>query len=250
MHPSQIGALPAVNELSIELHEGRNLAIIGMSGAGKSTLARALVGLHRLQSGEIAWRGEVVFGSQKPAPKATMDRFRRDVQIVFQDPVGSLDPKMSVGEIVVEGAVIHKSVPNDHLEATAAALIERVGLDTARLHDRPGAFSGGERQRIAIARALALQPSVLILDEPTAALDSVAADSLCALLRDLRHERSFCLLLITHDIGLASRLADDVAVLHEGSLVELGKVSAVMSAPEHAATKRLLSAWGPVPPSR
>lgn len=249
IHRASVHDRPAVSGLSFEVRQGESLSLIGVSGAGKSTLVRALVGLIPPNSGDVRWKGDVVFGGKVAPRPEIMGAFRRGLQVVFQDPVSSLNPKMSAEDIVLEGPLIHGTVTRGTRESTARTLLESVGLPADRTHDRAMQFSGGERQRLAIARALALNPSLLVLDEPTAALDSVAADSLANLLEELRETRGLALLLITHDIGLVKRIDGSVAVLDEGSIVETGDVSELLKAPTHPAAKRLVVAWDAVPPS-
>ena len=248
-HSASVLSRPAVSSLSIDVHEGQSLAVLGVSGAGKSTLVRVIAGLIPPTSGAIHWKDKVIFGRESQAAAEALNQFRQGLQIVLQDPVSSLNPKMSAQEIVLEGALIHGLLDRGGQEKRAMELMESVGLPIDRLGDLPATFSGGERQRLALARALALEPNLLVLDEPTAALDSVASEALASLLLEMKSAQGLALLLITHDIGLVRRLGDDVAVLDAGCLVEAGPVCEVFSSPQQVATQHLLSAWSPVPPS-
>lgn len=229
----------AADGLDLDLHAGRCVALVGTSGSGKSTIARAIVGAHRPDSGEITVDGTAL--SPDLDGRSSADRWR--VQMVPQDPTSSLDPRRRVGRAV--GDVVRRvgSVSaGDDVDAAVARLFIQVDLDPSLMERRPGALSGGERQRVAIARALAASPSVLLCDEVTSALDvSVQAD-VVRLLRTLVDEQQLAMLFITHDLGLVHDIADEVAVLHEGSVCEIGPVDAVARSPEHPVTQRLLAA--------
>lgn len=248
-HPESVRTEPAIEDFSFSLSEGETLGLVGVSGAGKSTLARALCGLIPLIEGEVLWRGEVVFSATGKVAASTLRRFRRDVQIVFQDPVTSLNPGMTAEDIVTEGALIHGLCTRADRREMACSLFQMLGLPEDRLESLPVSFSGGERQRLSLARALGVKPTLLILDEPTAALDSVASERLAATLKSLRDQRALSLLAVTHDVVFVQRLADRIAVIAAGRLVEEGPAEQVLRSPQHKETRRLMNAWGAVPPS-
>ncbi|MGE4527558.1 MAG: ABC transporter ATP-binding protein, partial [Rhodospirillaceae bacterium] len=232
------GYVKAVDGVSVELKAGRTLGVVGESGSGKSTLGLALL---RLTSAE----GRIVFaGEEISALQAKRLRpLRRDMQIVFQDPYGSLSPRLSVGEIVGEGLAIHAPGLDraERRERIGEALSE-VGLEPGMQDRYPHEFSGGQRQRIAIARALILHPKVLILDEPTSALDVSVQAQIVDLLRGIQERQGIAYLFISHDLAVVRALADEIAVMKDGRIVETGPAERVFSAPEHPYTQALLAA--------
>lgn len=225
-----------VRDVSLSLAPGAALGLIGGSGSGKTTLARALVGLAPLSGGEVRIMGEQAFTSRRRPQPA---RVARTAQMVFQDPAGSLNPRKSVWWSVTEPAALLLGLGGAQRRALAESLFRRVGLDPAWLDRRPPAFSGGQRQRLAIARALSVEPKALILDEPTSALDlSVQAQVLNALLE--LNQAGVALLLITHDIAVVRRLCTDVAVMLAGEIVERGPCADVLANPAHPFTRQLV----------
>jgi peptide/nickel transport system ATP-binding protein len=230
------GERHALAGVDLDLHEGESLGIVGESGSGKSTLARILLGLDRATAGMVTFRGRPV----RPGPPASLRWLRREVQIVFQDPLSSLDPRMTVDAIVREPLVgLH--VPGPHGERVVEVL-EAVGIDPGTRHRYPHEFSGGQQQRLAIARAIAPGPTVLVADEPVSALDvSVRAqvlELLAALMRDLR----LSLIMVSHDLGVINAVCANVLVLHQGVCVEQGTTAEVFAEPSDAYTRRLLAA--------
>ncbi|SEB47807.1 peptide/nickel transport system ATP-binding protein [Nitratireductor aquibiodomus] len=226
----------ALQGVDLDIAKGRRLAVIGESGSGKSTLALALAELLPPQArieGTVGWSGLA------HAPVAG-----RDIGMVFQDPGGSLNPVLTIGEQVAEGAVRHLGLGWRAARSHALALLERVRIPDpqAALRAFPHQFSGGQRQRIAIAAAIAAKPGLLIADEPTSALDMVVQAEIVVLLDTLVREAGMTLVFITHDIALASGLADDIAVFQRARLVEKGSAQAVLTKPAHAYTKHLLAA--------
>ena len=221
----------AVAGVDLTLRRGRTLAVVGESGSGKSTMARALLRLQRCE-GEIRWMGRPV----QRLGGAKLRRARAEAQIVFQDPYGALSPRLTVDEIVTEG-LRAQGRPGD-----AASALEAVGLDPALGRRTPHALSGGQRQRVAIARALALAPAVLALDEPTSSLDRTAQRGIVDLLSKLQAERGLAYLFVTHDLGLARALADEVLVMREGRVVESGSAAEVFAAPAKDYTRELIEA--------
>jgi len=239
------GEFVAVLGATLQLLPGRTLGVVGESGSGKSTLAQAILGLLP-HGGELAVAGQ---GWQQPAARNTPanQQLRRQVQVVFQDPFSSLSPRLTVEEIVGEGLKVHEptlTVAQRRVRVEAA--LDEVGLAETqypRLLERyPHEFSGGQRQRLAIARALIVQPQVLVLDEPTSALDVTIQQQVLGLLQRLQKEKGLSYLLITHDVDVIRAMAHDVVVMKDGAVLESGSVADVLDAPQHPYTQRLVAA--------
>ena len=232
----------AVDDVSLHLDRGEMVGLLGRSGAGKSTLARLLAGLEPADRGEVLLHGRPL-GAAGVGPRGAR---RRAVQVVFQDPGAALDPRQSIGSIVAEPLVVHRLVPAAQRSGAVAALLEEVGLpgDPAFLAGRPGRLSGGEKQRLALARALACEPEVLILDEPVASLDASVRGQVLNLLEALRGRRQVAMLLIAHDLALLGRACARLAVMAAGRLVEEGATGTVLNTPRHPETIRLIGAAG------
>ena len=232
----------AVRGIGFELARGRTLALVGESGCGKTTTGKAIVQLLRGQaevSGQALLQGRDLFQLQGRALLAA----RREVQIVFQDPFASLDPRMRVAELLQEGLqTLHSQLGAHERRERIESLSERVGLERGALQRFPHEFSGGQRQRIAIARALAVRPKLLVCDEPTSALDVSVQAQILNLLRELQHELGLSYLFITHNIGVVEYIADEVAVMRDGAIVEQGLCDAVLRHPRQAYTRELLAA--------
>ncbi|MGF0117937.1 ABC transporter ATP-binding protein [Promicromonospora sp. Marseille-Q5078] len=238
-----VGQVQAVDGVSLTLRRGRTLGLVGESGSGKSTLARVLVGIEKPTRGQVLVDGEDVSTMSRAARR----ELRRSVQMVFQDPYTSLNPRMPVGEIVAEPFRIHPdAVPRAGRRAAVAELLELVGLDPDHAHRYPHQFSGGQRQRIGIARALAVKPRVLVCDEPVSALDVSVQGQVINLLEDLQDELGLSYLFIAHDLAVVQHIADEVAVMYLGRVVEEGDGPAVYDDAHHPYTRALLSAV-PVP---
>ena len=232
----------AVDGVSFAIREGETFALVGESGSGKTTTGRCLLRLIEPSSGSVRFRGENVLEFNA----TRLRRARRDMQMVFQDPIASLNPRMRVGQIVEEPLVIHGIGTRGERRDRVAELFHLVGLETAHVDRLPQAFSGGQRQRIGLARALALNPSFLVLDEPVPALDMSVQAQIVALLVELQAKLALTYLFITHDLRLVEHLCSRVAVMYLGKIVEMGPTESIFSTPRHAYTQALLSAV-PVP---
>ena len=229
----------AVKDVSIQVRAGETLGVVGESGSGKSTLARLIVRLVEADAGRVAIRG--VEGDFLELPAKELRHRRRRVQMIFQDPYASLNPRRRVGDIIAQGPLAHGE---DHavVRQRVADLLRLVRLDPASADRYPHEFSGGQRQRIGIARALALEPTVLIADEPVSALDVSVQAQVLDLLDELQRRLAFAMLFITHDLRVAAQVCDRIAVMHAGEVVEYGPTSQVLATPAHAYTRQLLAA--------
>ena len=238
-----VGHIRAVEGISFDLYSGETLGLVGESGSGKSTVARTIIGLESANAGQVLFDGADltrVKGSE-------MRRIRRNVQMVFQDPHSSLNPRRTVFEIISEAWKIHPDVvPHAQWRAEAGALLERVGLNPDHADRYPHQFSGGQRQRIGVARALALKPKLIICDEAVSALDMSIQAQVLNLLEDLQRDLGLAYLFIAHDLSVVRHISDRVAVMYLGKLVELGLDGEIYGAPAHPYTQALLSAV-PVP---
>ena len=235
------GEVRALESVSMQLVAGRSMGIVGESGAGKSTLLGVLLGFERPSRGSVLFHGLLL----DPGNKAQMGHLRREVQVVFQDPRTSLDPRMRVGAIVSEPLRALR-LPGDHSVMTAAAL-RSVGLDPLVVTRYPREFSGGQRQRIAIARALAPSPRVLVADEPVSALDVSVRSQILDLLVSLRERLGLTLLLVSHDLAIVGQLCDDILILQGGRVVESGPSEEIFRAPRTEYTARLLDSVPTLP---
>jgi oligopeptide transport system ATP-binding protein len=232
----------AVDGVSFTIEEGETFGLVGESGSGKTTTGRCILRLIEPTSGEVAFKGEDVLRFSR----SRLRQARREMQIVFQDPYSSLNPRMRVGDIVEEPLIIHKTGPKADRRARVAELFELVGLDTSQLSRYPHQFSGGQRQRIGLARALALNPSLVIADEPVSALDVSVQAQVINLLMDLQDRLKLTYLFIAHDLRLVRHICSRVAVMYLGKIVEMGSTEALFADPAHPYTRALLSAI-PVP---
>ncbi|MFF8830278.1 ABC transporter ATP-binding protein [Streptomyces sp. NPDC015131] len=239
----QIGAVKAVDGVDFTLAPGETLGIVGESGCGKSTVARMLVSLERPTSGQILYKGEDITGLSGRALKAV----RRNIQMVFQDPYTSLNPRMTVGDIIGEPYEIHPEVaPKGDRRRKVQELLEVVGLNPEYINRYPHQFSGGQRQRIGIARGLALQPEVIVADEPVSALDVSVQAQVVNLMEKLQDEFKLSYIVIAHDLSIVRHISDRIGVMYLGRIVETGTDTQIYDHPTHPYTQALLSAV-PVP---
>ncbi len=228
----------AVNDVSFTIDEGETFGLVGESGSGKTTTGRCILRLIEPDSGEVRFKGDDVLAFSK----TRLREARRDMQIVFQDPYSSLNPRMRVGTIVEEPLVIHGIGNRAERRTRVAELFELVGLDASLLARYPHQFSGGQRQRIGLARALALNPSLIVADEPVSALDVSVQAQVLELLDEIQSRLGIALLFITHDLRVAAQICDDVAVMQNGRIVEQGPAAEVLTNPQQAYTRQLLDA--------
>ncbi|UWQ28080.1 ABC transporter ATP-binding protein [Leisingera sp. M523] len=234
-----IGYVKAVNPMSVSIRAGETLGIVGESGSGKTTLALAIMRL-------ISSEGAVTFQGQDLRKWSTRDlrRLRKDMQIVFQDPFGSLSPRMTCAQIISEGLAIHKVDQHRKPRDLVAEVMQEVGLDPAAMDRYPHEFSGGQRQRIAIARAMVLRPKLVVLDEPTSALDMTVQVQIVELLRDLQARYGLAYLFISHDLNVVRAMSHNVVVMNQGDVVETGAAEELFTNPQADYTRRLLAAAG------
>jgi ABC-type oligopeptide transport system ATPase subunit len=235
---SKPSMVKAVDDISFSIDEGEMFGLVGESGSGKSTTGRCILRLIEPSSGEVIFRGENVLGFARERMRLA----RRDLQIIFQDPYSSLNPRMRVSDIVAEPLIIHRLGSKEERRARVAELFELVGLEREHLRRYPHEFSGGQRQRIGIARALALNPALVIADEAVSALDVSIQAQVVTLLLDLQARLKLTYLFIAHDLRLVEHICARVAVMYLGKIVEMGDTRAIFANPTHPYTRALLSA--------
>jgi ABC-type glutathione transport system ATPase component len=232
------GEVRAVDDVSLDIAAGKTLGLVGESGSGKSTLGRLILRLIEPSSGSIRFQGRDLL----QAGREELRRLRRDMQIIFQDPFGSLDPRMRVGDVIAEPLIIHERLSAAARRERVAELLRSVGLDESASPRFPHEFSGGQRQRIGIARALALHPKFIVADEPVSALDVSVGAQIVNLLARLQQELGLTYLFISHSIPVVRYLANDIAVMYQGKIVESGPTEQIVERPQQAYTKSLLEA--------
>jgi peptide/nickel transport system ATP-binding protein len=234
---SKARRLVVADDINLTIHPGETVGLVGSSGSGKSTLARSVVGLIKPDGGRLLFKGTDLLSLDRRAFKP----HRRDVQMVFQDPYASLNPRHRVGDIIAQGPIAFGEDPAK-ARAQARELLELVGLPASAAERFPHEFSGGQRQRVSIARALAVKPSLLIADEPVSALDASVQSQVLRLLDDIRARLGLAMLFITHDLRIAAEICDTVGVMQHGRIVEYGPASEVLKNPRDPYTRSLLEA--------
>lgn len=235
--------LKAVNGVSFDLYAGETLGVVGESGCGKSTLARTIIGLVKARSGSIKFNGQEIMGASKKQMRLT----RKDIQMIFQDPLASLNPRMTVGDIIAEPLrTYYPKKSKAEVEQEVRAMMTKVGLLANQVNRYPHEFSGGQCQRIGIARALILKPKLIICDEPVSALDVSIQAQVINLLQDVQQEMGLALIFIAHDLSVVKHISDRVLVMYLGNAVELGTDKAIYGHPTHPYTQALMSAV-PIP---
>ena len=242
MFTKRSGTITAVNDVDLAIMEGETLGLVGESGCGKSTLGKIIVQLMEPTRGQILYRYRDEFIDITNLVRKDLKLVRRDMNMVFQDPVSSLNPRLNVRTIVAEPLILNKISKGRELDDIVAGLLQDVGLKPDHMHRFPHAFSGGQRQRIAIARALALGPSFMVYDEPTSALDVSIQGEILNLLVRLQKEIKLTSLFISHNISVVRHVSDRIAVMYLGRIVELGQATEVCASPRHPYTEALLSA--------
>jgi peptide/nickel transport system ATP-binding protein/oligopeptide transport system ATP-binding protein len=230
--------IKALNNVSLSIKKGETLAIVGESGSGKSTLARSLLQLQAIDQGELRFKGQDMTSLNKMDGKA----LKRSIQMVFQDPYASLNPRMKIEEILEEGLMIHDLGNKKTRQLKVRDMIKKVGLNVADLNKYPHQFSGGQRQRIGIARALIVEPELVICDEPVSALDVSIQAQILLLLKELQKELGLSYLFISHDLRVVRHMADNIVVMHQGKIVEQGSVKSIYEKPKANYTRELLNA--------
>ncbi|WP_346836855.1 murein tripeptide/oligopeptide ABC transporter ATP binding protein OppF [Microbulbifer sp. SAOS-129_SWC] len=240
---SRAATLKAVDGVSVQLYEGETLGVVGESGCGKSTFARALIGLVEATAGEVMWLGRDLTKLDQKALRQT----RRDIQMIFQDPLASLNPRMTIGNIIAEPLrTLHPELDREAVKQRVQEMMRRVGLLPNLINRYPHEFSGGQCQRIGIARALILKPKLVICDEPVSALDVSIQAQVVNLLKELQREMGLSLVFIAHDLSVVKHISDRILVMYLGNPVETGTVESLYGNPQHPYTRALMSAV-PVP---
>jgi ABC-type glutathione transport system ATPase component len=232
------GEVRAVDDVSLDIEAGETLGLVGESGSGKSTLGRLALRLIEPTSGSIRFDGRDLLA----ASGSEMRRYRRDMQVIFQDPFGSLDPRFRVEDVIAEPLIVHEAMSRSTRRVRTAELLRAVGLDESAGRRFPHEFSGGQRQRIGIARALALRPKFIVADEPVSALDVSVGAQIVNLLAQLQREFGLTYLFISHSMPVVRYLATRIAVMYRGKIVEIGSTAQITEEPQHTYTKSLLEA--------
>ncbi len=240
---SKPSKLKAVDGVNIRLYEGETLGVVGESGCGKSTFARAIIGLVEATDGDVVWLGQDLTKMRDVERRET----RKDMQMIFQDPLASLNPRMNIGDIIAEPLItFYPKLSKDEVKKRVKAMMDKVGLLPNVINRYPHEFSGGQCQRIGIARALILEPKMIICDEPVSALDVSIQAQVVNLLKELQKELGLSLVFIAHDLSVVKHISDRVLVMYLGNAVELGEAKALFDDPKHPYTRALMSA-DPIP---
>ncbi|MCR3922852.1 MAG: ATP-binding cassette domain-containing protein, partial [Firmicutes bacterium] len=236
--------LHAISDVSIDIYEGETMGVIGESGCGKSTFGRCIVRLHEATSGKIIFNGVDINGISGKDLK----NLRRKIQMIFQDPYSSLDPRKTAGNIIEEPLIVHNLMDGQKRKEKVAFLMKEVGLDEQHMHRYPHEFSGGQRQRINVARALALNPKIIVCDEPVSALDVSVQSQVLNLLNSIQKEHQLTMIFISHDLSVIKHVSDRIAIMYLGRIVELCKSEEIYTNAKHPYTQLLLSAIPPESP--
>ncbi len=237
--------LHALNDVSLDIYEGETLGVIGESGCGKSTFGRTLIQLYKATKGSVMFEGKNLFSLKGQELK----KIKKDIQMVFQDPYSSLDPRKTAGKLIEEPMIVHNLLPDKtKREERVLELMREVGLDIQHVHRFPHEFSGGQRQRINVARALSMNPKVIVCDEPVSALDVSIQAQVLNLFNRLQREHNLTYIFISHDLGVIKHVSDRIAIMYLGRVVELCKADSIYEEPLHPYTKALLSAIPPESP--
>ena len=235
----QTGDIKAVDDVSFDIEAGKTVGLVGESGSGKTTVGRTLLKLTPATSGQVLYEGRDIL----PLPESEFRPLRKDLQMIFQDPFGSLNPRMTIGAILAEPLEIHfPTMTRDDRRDRVAELLKLVGLPADAMGRYPHEFSGGQRQRIGIARALAVKPKFIVCDEPVSALDVSVQAQIVNLLQDLQEQLGVAYLFIAHDLAVVEHVSDHVIVMHHGKIVESAPAGEIYANPRHDYTKKLLSA--------
>lgn len=234
----EVGQVKAVDDITFSVQKGETLGLVGESGCGKSTLGRALIRLYEPTSGEVHFRGKNFLKESGEELRQT----RKDIQMIFQDPYASLDPRMTVGQILSEPFDIHNIGTREERKKKVMSLLETVGLKPSHINRYPHEFSGGQKQRICIARALALEPQLIIADEPVSALDVSIQAQILNLMKDLQKKFGLTYIFISHDLSVIEHLCDRIAVMYLGKIVEIASRDELFSSPQHPYTQALIAA--------
>lgn len=227
----------ALKDVSLTLEQGETLGVVGESGSGKSTLARVICQLQAATSGKVTWKGDNI----REYNRQQLHYYRQQIQLIFQDPLDALDPRMTIGQIIAEPAQHLLQMPDTEVQQKVRTMIAKMGLSEEHLNRYPHEFSGGQCQRIGIARAMMVEPELLVCDEPVSALDVSVQAQIINLLNDLKQQHGMSQLFISHDMSVVKHICDRLIVLYQGQIVEAGSVEAIFADPRHPYTQKLLS---------